>query len=134
MYLSRQASFQKTSGAAMTSLVQQRQQTTFRFYPADHLLAIVNTPAQAEAALRQLLDAGFPPAGIATWHGAVGAAMIDPAGVRRTDHSLASGASCKPSLRTEHSSSYTRLRLEPGRFALASTLPRAEPGRAPTRS
>jgi hypothetical protein len=43
----------------MSTLVQQHQQTTFRFYPTDHLIAIVDSPVRAEAALRDLLGAGF---------------------------------------------------------------------------
>jgi hypothetical protein len=64
----------------MSTLVQQHQQTTFRFYPTDHLIAIVDSPVRAEAALRDLLGAGFPPASIVTWYGPPGAALIDPAG------------------------------------------------------
>jgi len=56
------------------------QDTTFHYWPANHLYGVVDSPDRAESVLAELLDAGVPRDRVRTWYGPAGEKAIDPTG------------------------------------------------------
>jgi len=64
------------------SLVDQLQATTFPYWPASYLYAVIDDPGAAEAALADLVAIGIPKDQMRTLVGASGKETIDPTGER----------------------------------------------------
>ena len=61
-------------------LVEELRETVFHYWPASHVYGVVDSLANAELALADLLIAGVPRRHLHTWHGTSGKETIDPSG------------------------------------------------------
>jgi nucleotide-binding universal stress UspA family protein len=61
-------------------LVEELQDTGFHYWPSPYLHGVVDSPDEAESALRDMLAAGLSKEQVHTWYGPAGYAAIDPSG------------------------------------------------------
>jgi len=62
------------------NLVEELQDTTFRFWPSSYVQGVVDSLEDAESALAEIITAGVPKGQLHTWYGPAGASVIDPSG------------------------------------------------------
>ncbi|MEQ1907769.1 MAG: universal stress protein [Vicinamibacterales bacterium] len=62
------------------NLVEELRETVFHYWPASHVYGVVDSLANAESALADLLIAGVPRRHLHTWHGTSGKETIDGSG------------------------------------------------------